>query len=207
MKKKLPRSFYTRENVVEISRELLGKFLLTKINNVITGGMIVETEAYRGMDDKACHANNNKRTKRTQIFYGNGGFAYIYLCYGIHHLFNIITNKEHVADAVLIRAIEPHIGIDVMLQRRNMHQPHHSLTKGPGSMSQALGITTKHYGTDLLGQTIWLEDRGVKLTENEIASTPRIGIDYAGDHATRPWRFFVKNNPWVSGKNKKISAP
>ena len=195
---KLTRDFYTRPDVALISQELLGKYLFTKIGGHVTAGMIVETEAYCGRNDKACHANNNKRTPRTEVMYAEGGHAYLYLCYGIHHLFNIVTNVEGTADAVLIRALEPVEGIDWMLLRRNMMLPKPALTAGPGSMSAALGITTKHYGHDLLGDTIWVEDRGIAVAQHHIIASPRVGVAYAGDDALRPWRYRIKGNQWTS---------
>jgi len=197
MHKKLPRSFYTREDVVIISRELIGNFLMTEINGVVTGGMIVETEAYNGVEDRASHAYKRKRTNRTEILYNKGGTAYVYLCYGIHHLFNVVTNKKDIPHAVLIRAIEPSEGIETMLKRRKKKELHYILTTGPGSVSQALGITTEKTGLDLLGNTIWIEYQGIDYSSDEIISSKRIGIDYAGEHAKRPWRFTLKDNPWV----------
>lgn len=194
---KLPRDFYTRADVTLISQELLGKYLFTNIGGHLTAGMIVETEAYCGRGDKACHANN-KRTPRTEVMYGDGGHAYVYLCYGIHHLFNIVTNVEGTADAVLIRAVEPVEGMDWMLSRRNMAQPKTTLTAGPGSLSAALGITTKHYGQDLLGDTIWVEDRGIDVAQQDIIASPRVGVAYAGEDALRPWRYRIKGNKWTS---------
>ena len=198
MKKKLPRSFYIRDDVVTISRELLGKFLMTKFNGVVTGGMIVETEAYNGIEDRASHAFNGRRTKRTEIMYSPGGIVYVYLCYGIHHLFNVVTNKNDTPHAVLIRAIEPLDGIELMLKRRRKSELTRNLCAGPGSMSQSLGITTYNTGLDLLGNTIWIEDRGIALKKNEIVSSKRIGVEYAGEHAKRLWRFTIKGNQWAS---------
>lgn len=195
---KLKRDFYTRPNVVQISREMLGKFLYTKIDGVLTGGMIVETEAYSGENDKACHASLGRRTSRNEIMYGEGGVAYVYLIYGIYNLFNIITNVEGKADAVLIRAIEPTEGLHEMQLRRNLPKVQHNLTAGPGLLTQALGITLKHYGTDMTGDTIWLEDRGVVIPDSEIVESPRVGVAYAGDHALLPWRFRIKGNKWTS---------
>jgi DNA-3-methyladenine glycosylase len=194
---KLPRDFYTRNDVVQIARELLGKKLCTHINGRLTSGMIVETEAYRGWGDKACHASENRKTPRTEIFYREGGVAYVYLCYGIHHLFNIITNEKDKADAVLIRAVQPLDGIDHMLQRRNFSALKFNLTAGPGALSQALGITTRHYGTDLLGNVIWLEEYE-HVAGSDIICRPRVGVSYAGADALLPWRFSIKNNEWVS---------
>ncbi|QCR23511.1 DNA-3-methyladenine glycosylase [Pontibacter sp. SGAir0037] len=197
---KLNKAFYTRANVVQVARELLGKYLFTDINGTITGGMVVETEAYAGEGDRACHAHLNKRTQRTEIMYHEGGVAYVYLVYGIYHLFNIITNIEGKADAVLVRAIAPETGVAEMLLRRKMPAVKPNLTAGPGVMSIALGIDKRLYGADLTGETIWLEDKKVIIPEENIAEGPRIGIDYAGEDALLPWRFWLKGNPWVSRK-------
>lgn len=199
---KLKQSFFEREDVVKISRELLGKYLFTEINGCISGGMIVETEAYNGRCDKACHAFN-RRTKRTEIIYDEGGKAYVYLCYGIHYLFNITTNKKGLADAILVRAIEPIEGIDLMLKRRNKTKVTPQLTAGPGVLSQALGINKSHYGLPLNGSGVWLEDRGVEIKDEDIIAGPRIGVDYAGEDALLPWRFFIKGNKFVSRIKKQ----
>ena len=183
---------------MQISQELLGKVLCTNIGDQPTSGIIVETEAYSGRNDKACHAYLNRRTKRTEIFYQHGGLAYVYLCYGIHHLFNIVTNGAEEADAILIRAVEPLEGIEAMQARRNYSKLDRRLTAGPGSMSQALGIKVDHYGEPLDGETIWLEDRGINFAENEIIRGPRVGIDYAEEDALLPWRFRVKNSGFTS---------
>ncbi|NDK56114.1 DNA-3-methyladenine glycosylase [Pontibacter fetidus] len=197
---KLTKDFYTRPDVVHVAQELLGKYLYTAIDGMLTGGMIVETEAYSGENDRACHAHLNRRTARTEIMYHEGGVAYVYLVYGIYNLFNIITNVEGKADAVLIRAIAPEIGTEEMLLRRNMPTIKPNLTAGPGVLSIALGIKRKHYGEDLTGNTIWLEDKGITIPEEEIMAVPRVGIDYAGDDALLPWRFYVKGSKWVSKK-------
>lgn len=195
---KLERDFYLRDDVVRISRELLGKVLCTRFGGELTSGVITETEAYRGRGDKACHANDGRRTERTEVMYHRGGTAYVYLCYGIHHLFNVVTNREDTADAVLVRAVRPLEGAEIMIRRRERVEMEPELTAGPGRLTQALGITTGHYGSDLLGDTIWIEDRGLDEASGKIASGPRIGVDYAGDHAERPWRFWLKESPWVS---------
>lgn len=195
----LPRSFYTRTDVVRIARDLVGKVLCTRIGNEpLTSGLIVETEAYSGRDDRACHANNGRRTGRTEVMYHEGGIAYVYLCYGIHHLFNVVTNREGSADAVLIRAIEPIDGIEAILKRRNARTLNPSVTAGPGRLTQALGITTGHYGMDLRSDRIWIEDRGHSVSKDLIAESRRIGVDYAGEHAKRPWRFTIKDHKWIS---------
>jgi DNA-3-methyladenine glycosylase len=141
---KLKRSFYTRDNVVAVARELLGKFLITRIDGVLTSGMITETEAYGGISDRASHAYNGRRTNRTEIMFAEGGTAYVYLCYGIHHLFNVVTHKKDTPHAILIRAIEPVEGIDIMVERRKKERLDFSLTSGPGALSQALGIHVKN---------------------------------------------------------------
>lgn len=195
---KLQRPFYARPEVEIIAQELLGKYLFTQINGVRTGGIITETEAYSGTNDKACHSNNNKRTPRTEVMFGPPGFAYVYLIYGIYSLFNVVTNEEGKADAVLIRAIEPTDGVEEMLLRRNLQKIAPNLTSGPGLLAQALGITTWHYGTDLTGDQIWIEDRGKLVADNQIIASPRVGVAYAQEDALRPWRFRLKGSLWTS---------
>ena len=195
---KLPQSFYTRPNVVEISRDLIGKYLFTQIEGELTGGKILETEAYDGRKDKACHAFL-KRTKRTEVMYENGGIAYIYLCYGIHHLFNIVTNKNGLADAILIRAIEPLVGEDLMRSRRNNAR---NIASGPGVLSQSLSLHKELTGIDLTGDQVWIaQNKNDQLPQ--IETDVRIGIDYAGEDALLPWRFLWKDHPLVSVPKKK----
>lgn len=197
---KLQEIFYTRENVVQVAKELLGKTIHTRINGNYASAKITEVEAYSGRNDKACHANNGVRTARTEIMYAKGGHAYVYLCYGIHHLFNIVTNREGLADAVLVRAVEPIEGQPLMLERRKKAKINKVLTSGPGTLTQALGIKTKeHYGKWLLDDEIWITDAKV-LTENEIVTSTRIGVDYAEEDALKPWRFYIKDNQWISKK-------
>jgi DNA-3-methyladenine glycosylase len=198
MSEKLPRSFYLRHDVVDVARDLLGKYLVTEFDGVLTSAKIVETEAYKGSTDRACHAFNYRKTKRTEVMFENGGVAYVYLCYGIHHLFNIITNIEGEPDAVLIRAAEPLEGVEEMLARREMNELETRLTAGPGSLSKALGIRKELTGIDLSDDKIWLEDRGETIDPELIIASPRVGIDYAGEDAKLPWRFRVKNSKWVS---------
>lgn len=197
---KLPESFYQRENVVLIAKELLGKTIHSMVNGELTSARITEVEAYSGLNDKACHANNGIRTKRTEVMYAEGGHAYVYLCYGIHHLFNIVTNARDRADAVLVRTVEPLEGVDIMLERRRKESLDKTLTSGPGTLSQALGIKTKtHYGKWLLDNDIWLEDSR-NLSSDEIITSTRIGVDYAEEDALKPWRFYIKDNQWISKK-------
>ena len=188
---KLDESFYIRNDVVKISRELLGKVLVTKSGSKITSGIITETEAYKGIVDKASHAYNNRRTQRTEIMYRTGGTAYIYLCYGIHSLFNVVTNEENIPHAVLIRSIVPDKGLKWMLNRRGVKAAGKKTFSGPGSVSQALGIHYSDSGLSLFGNKIWIEDTGHKVRPGQIKATPRIGVDYAGEDARLPYRFFI----------------
>ncbi|MCE3227487.1 MAG: 3-methyladenine glycosylase [Bacteroidetes bacterium] len=192
----LPASYYQRKNVVAIARDLIGKTLVTRINNKITAGIITETEAYAGVIDKAAHSYGGRRTKRTETMYSEGGVSYVYLCYGIHHLFNIVTNSKDVPEAVLIRAIHPTRGIPEILKRRNAKSLTKNLCVGPGKVSAALGIRTNHDNISLMGKTIWLEDEGIKINPKKIHVGPRIGIDYAGEDALLPYRFWIDNIEW-----------
>jgi DNA-3-methyladenine glycosylase len=198
MSDKLPLSFYTRPDVIQVARDLIGKYLFTHIDGLLTGGRIVETEAYRGENDLACHANGGRRTPRTEIMYHEGGVAYVYLIYGLYALFNVITNVAGKADAVLIRAIEPVAGIPEMLRRRHHPRLSPKLTAGPGVLTRALGIQTYHYGTALTGNLIWLEDRQDVVPQDQLIVSPRVGVAYAGEDALHPWRFRLRNNPWTS---------
>jgi len=200
--KKLGIDFYQRANVLQIARELLGKILVTKWNGIETSGRIVEVEAYNGAIDNASHASGGRRTNRNEIMYADGGVAYVYLCYGIHHLFNVVTNKKETPHAILIRALEPIKGIDMMLERTGKIQLDNSLTRGPGNVSKALGIFTNHTGESLLSKTLFIAEDGFVSNKKNIAASPRIGVDYAGEDAKLPYRFFIKGNPFVSGKPK-----
>ena len=194
---KLNEAFYQRTNVVKIAKELLGKVLYTRIDGVLTGGMIVETEAYSWME-RGCHAYGSRKTGRNAIMFREGGFAYVYMCYGIHYLFNVVTNREEIPEAVLIRALEPLTGLNEMKTRRNIFQNGFHLTSGPGKLTKAMGIGRSFNGKSLLDDEIWIEDSGMKLASRDIVASERIGIDYAGEDALLPWRFSVKGNAWVS---------
>jgi DNA-3-methyladenine glycosylase len=199
---KLPQSFYLGSDVVAISKKLLGKYLFTSIDGLVSGGFIVETEAYNGAIDKASHAYGNRRTKRTEVMFEEGGVAYVYLCYGIHEMLNVVTSAEGHAQAILIRAIEPTEGIETMLLRRNMHKVKPNITAGPGSVAKALGIDRRLNGISLQGDALWIEDRGISFSDDQVAAVPRIGVAYAGQDALLPYRFYVKGNPFVSKPNK-----
>jgi DNA-3-methyladenine glycosylase len=196
MYSKLPKSFYLRKDVIQISKDLLGKVLVTNIDGIITSGIITETEAYHGPEDKASHAYNNRRTPRTEVFFHEGGIGYVYLCYGIHNLFNVVTNHADIPHAILIRAIEPLEGIDYMMQRRGKIKIDKTLSSGPGALSQALGISKKHNKISLTENTIWIEDRNIVV--ESIHATTRVGIDYAEEYKDKPWRFYIKGNKWIS---------
>jgi DNA-3-methyladenine glycosylase len=199
----LNNHFYRGKNVLQIARQLLGKIIVTQINGQLTSARIVETEAYIGLTDKASHSYAGKRTLRNEHMYGPGGIAYVFICYGMHHLFNVVTNKQEVPDAVLIRAAEPLTGIEIMLQRTGKSQPDNNLTRGPGNMSKALGITKIHSGISLHSTEIFIADDGYALPNDAIAASKRIGIDGAGEDALLPYRFYVRGNKYVSGSQVK----
>ena len=197
MDKKLPREFYTRPNVLEVARDLLGKKLVVPgRNGQRVSGIIVETEAYRGPEDRASHAWNGRRTQRTETMYGAGGTAYVYFVYGMYNQFNVVTNVKDIPHAVLVRALEPSDGRAVM-RRRRRGRSEYELTSGPGRLCLAMGIDRKLDKADLLGNRVWLED-GISISPRQIARGPRIGIDYAEKWIDKPWRFWVKDNPFVS---------
>jgi DNA-3-methyladenine glycosylase len=197
---KLPLIFYQQANVVNVTKSLLGKSVYTHFNGVTTGGIITEVEAYSGRNDKASHASNGLRTARTEVMYNAGGCTYIYLCYGIHQMLNIVTNKAGLADAVLIRAFEPVLGIDEMQRRRKLPKLAKALTAGPSNVGKALGLDFKlHNGLDLTTDQIWIED-GPIVREEDIILSRRIGVDYAEEDALKLWRFYIKDSQWISKK-------
>lgn len=197
--KKLPLSFYLRDDVVAIARELLGKVLVTAWEGEVTAGRIVETEAYAGELDRASHASKG-RTERTEVMFGAGGRAYVYLCYGIHQMFNIVTSREGEPHAILIRAVEPLEGREIMLQRTGKTKWDNNITSGPGRVGRAFGFHTSQCGLSLTGDELYIADDGFQLTDEDIVSSPRIGVDYAGEHAAWHYRFYLKDSPYVSGK-------
>ncbi|RYY72194.1 MAG: DNA-3-methyladenine glycosylase [Chitinophagaceae bacterium] len=201
--KRLPASFYKRKDVVAIARELIGKIVVTHIEGIRTSGRIVETEAYVAFVDRASHAFNGRRTAKNEHMYGAAATSYIYICYGIHQMLNIVTNEKDVPDAVLIRALEPIDGIPEMLTRTGKSKLDYTLTKGPGNVGKALGLFKTHSGISLMDESIALFDDKFKLNANDIGVSKRIGVDYAGKDALLPYRFFIKGNPFVSGKPNK----
>ena len=203
---KIPREFYTRSNVLEVARDLLGKKLVVlNKNGARVAGIIVETEAYRGPEDRASHAYNGRRTNRTETMYGIGGTAYVYFVYGMYHQFNIVTNVADVPHAILVRAVEPAEGLDIMRRRRS-GRSEYELTSGPGRLCLALGIDRRLDKADLLGERVWIEE-GVSISPRQIARGPRVGIDYAESWITKPWRFWVRDNPFVSRIKSVLKKP
>lgn len=197
--KYLPKSFYQGDDVTLIARNLLGKQLITVVNGVTTGGIIVETEAYSGATDRACHAFPDKKTARTAVMYLPGGVAYVYFVYGMHHMFNVVTNVAGRADAILIRAIEPTIGLATMKARRGIDLLDYRLTGGPAKTAQALGIDLSFNREDLQGNKVAVIE-GVEVAGSALAISPRIGVDYAGEDAQLLWRFYIQDNIFVSRK-------
>ena len=198
--KKLDQSFYDRKEVVLIAKELLGKILSTRFDGIRTSGRIVETEAYAGTGDRASHAFGGRRTARSEDLYGEPGTVYMYICYGMHHLFNVITNKKNIPHGVLIRAIEPMEGIEQMIIRTGKLTADYTLTRGPGNLSRALGLTKKHTGTNLFSGEILIMDDGLRYKNDQILATKRIGVESAGEDAELRYRFIVKGNPYVSAR-------
>ncbi len=200
--KKLGIDFYNRKDVVQIAKELLGKIVVTSFNGQTTSGRIVETEAYMALTDKASHSFSGKRTNRNEHMYSPAGTAYVYICYGMHQMLNVVTNDEGIPDAILIRAVEPIEGINLMLQRTGKPYADYTLTKGPGNVGKAFGIYKHHSGLLLLDNLLFIMDDKKRYGNDEIGISARIGIESAGQDALLPYRFYIKDNKYVSGKNK-----
>jgi len=199
---KLKRSFYLREDTIEIARDLLGKLIVVPDENGRrVSGMIVETEAYLGTTDRAAHSYNGRRTPRNEVTYGKGGHVYVFFIYGMYYQLNVVTGKVDQPHVVLIRAIEPVEGIETMRERRGAMKDR-NLTSGPGKLCIALNIDRSLNGEDLLAKKIWLEDHRT-FHEDQIATGKRIGIDYAAEDAEKPWRFWVKGNEFISKPIRK----
>jgi DNA-3-methyladenine glycosylase len=198
--KKLELSFYDRKDVVYIARDLLGKILVTQIDGIRSSGRIVETEAYAGVEDRASHAFGGRRTTRSEHLYGNPGTVYVYISYGMHHLVNVVTNKKNIPHAVLIRALEPVEGIGEMLGRTGKSHLDHTLTRGPGNLARAMGMSKIHNGGNLFSEEVFIVDDGFRYKKDQILATKRIGVESAREDAELPYRFIVKGNPYVSAK-------
>ncbi len=196
---KIPESFYLQHDVIEIARSLIGMKLYTKINGEITGGIIAETEAYAGIGDKASHAYGGRKTKRTEVMFRQGGIAYVYFSYGMHHLFNVVTAEADIPHAVLIRGIIPETGIKWILKRRKNLRVSSDLVNGPAKLCQALGITLKQNTISLQSDIIWIE-AGISVPPTQIICTHRVGIAYAEDDANLPYRFILKDKNYRTAK-------
>ena len=193
---KLPSAFYQEDDVVKVAVDLLGKILVTNFDDGITSGIIVETEAY-SWRERGCHAYRGKMTKRNAAMFQHGGVSYVYLCYGMHELFNVVTSKEGIGEAVLVRALQPEDGQQIMLARCGASKLKR-ITAGPGKLTKALGITRQQNLTDLSGDEIWIEDRSLVVRPSQVLASPRIGLNFGGPDALLPWRFTIKGNEWVS---------
>ena len=189
--RKLPPSYYLNDDVVSIAKSLLGKYLFCNADRILTGGIISETEAYKGVNDKASHSYAGKLTDRTKIMYEKGGIAYIYLCYGMHYLLNVVTADINTPHAVLIRAIYPITGVNEMLIRTGKSKLDYNLTNGPGKLTKAMGITKKLNGASYQENDIWIEDHGIIINKDDIMTGPRIGVGYAEEDALLPYRFVI----------------
>lgn len=201
--KKLGNQFYAKDDVVKLAADLIGKVLVTTFDGLITSGRIVETEAYVGLTDKASHSYGGKRTARNEHMYAIAGTAYVYICYGMHHLFNVVTNRKDIPDAILIRAIDPIQGIPIMLRRTNKKILDFTLTRGPGNAAKALGISKIHSGSDLRENTIYIANDGYKLNNQLLGVSRRIGVESSGEAALLPYRFYIKGNKFVSSSPNK----
>lgn len=202
--KQLPVIFFDRDDVVQIARDLLGKLVITEIGGEMTGGRIVETEAYIGITDKASHSFGGRRTPKNEHMYSAAATSYIYICYGMHQMLNIVTNKKGIPDAILIRAIQPEIGIDVMERRTGKEPGDHTLTKGPGNVGKALGLTKINSGISLIkGEIRIYKDDESEVRLASIGISKRIGVESAGADGLLPYRFYIKGNKFVSGRPVK----
>lgn len=199
---KLTRDFYCRD-ALTVARELLGKELVRKNGHQEIRCRIVETEAYMGPEDRACHAWNNKRTKRTEVMFHSGGKAYIYFIYGSSWCLNIVTGMQDTPEAVLIRAVEPVAGLDHIRENREIKsKKKEDLCNGPGKLCKALALSGDFNGYDLIGGNDLYITEGTDISEEEIKAGKRINIDYAGEYRDKPWRFWFVNNSWVSVKER-----
>ena len=198
--KKLPLDFYTRKDVIQIARELIGKILVTHLPDGITSGRIVETEAYIGLTDRASHSFGGRRTARNEHMYASGGSSYVYICYGMHQMFNVVTNEKGIPDAVLIRALEPLEGIEIMLSRTGKKKLDHTLTRGPGNLGKAMGIHKGLSGLNLRDEHLYIAEDGFHPKPDDIVVTSRIGVEPAGKDALLPYRFILRNNKYVSAR-------
>lgn len=196
--RRLPRSFYLQDSRT-VARELIGKVLARRVGNAVLAGRIVETEAYAGACDAASHAYRNRRTDRTDILFGAGGYAYVFLIYGLHACMNVVAGEENCGEGVLLRALEPLRGIEIMRRARGCADPCR-LCAGPGNLTRAMGITTADYGLDLCGDTLYIEDDGFLAPPALVKTSPRIRVEYADEDGLLPWRFYLAGSDCISEK-------
>lgn len=190
---RLGRDFFAR-GVLQVAKDLVGAVLVHDNGRQVLAGRVVETEAYRGPEDRAAHSYGGRRTPRTEVMFGPAGYAYLFFIYGKHWNFNVVTGQAGEPQAVLIRAVEPVVGKALMATRRSRPEESLELTNGPGKLCQAFGLDRRSYGQDLCGDTVYFMDGPA----SKVRRSARIGVDYAGAWAERPWRFFEADNPWVS---------
>ena len=195
----IPKKYFQNPDILFLAKDLLGKVLCTDFNDEYCEAIIVETEAYKAPEDKGSHAYQNLRTKRTEIMFEEGGYAYVYLCYGIHAMVNVVTGPKNMAHAILIRAVEPLKNVAIMADRVRTKKKNELLGSGPGNVCKAMGIATRHNAEKLyLKGNIWIEDRKESIDKSNIISSPRVGIKYADEWAYKNWRFYIKGHPSVS---------
>ncbi len=202
----IPKDYYQSTNVCNLAKHLLGKIIISRIDNKFCSAIISETEAYQGPHDRASHSYNNRRTPRNNTMYLEGGRAYIYICYGMHHLFNVVTAPENIAHAILIRAVDPIEGVEYMLKRRSLIKMESRVTKGPGALSVALGINKTLDGIELWNNSspLQIHDDGVIIDKIDIGVSPRIGVESSGEAAFYPWRYFIKSSRYVSAHKRFV---
>ncbi len=199
MSRVIPKNYYQNPDTLYLAKDLLGKTLFTHFKQQLCSAKIIETEAYIAPDDRGSHAYNNLRTKRTETMFGEGGRAYIYLCYGIHSMVNVVTGPKESAHAVLIRAVEPLSNFSAMKSRVKTKKKDILLGSGPGNVCKSMGITTQHNNLEFFTkENIWIEDNNITIDNSQIIESPRVGIAYAKEWANRNWRFYIKDHPSVS---------
>jgi DNA-3-methyladenine glycosylase len=191
----LPRAFYARP-VLTVAKDVIGKVLVHRTPEGVLAGRIVEAEAYRGPEDRAAHSWAGRRTPRTEAMFGPPGFAYVFFVYGMHWHLNLVTTRADAPHAVLLRALEPLVGAELMAQRRGLPEANVNLSNGPGKLCQAFGIGREHYGVDLTRGALFLSEP--PTPPGKLGRSARIGVDYAEAWADKPWRFFELDNRWVS---------
>lgn len=184
--------------MLTVAKDVIGKVLVHRTRQGLMAARIVEAEAYRGPEDRAAHSWGGRRTARTEAMYGPPGFAYVFFVYGMHWHMNLVTTREGAPHAVLLRAVEPLVGAELMSRRRGLPETNVNLSNGPGKLCQAFDITKRHYGVDLTSGNLFLSESASPSQRPKLGRSARIGVDYAEAWAEKPWRFFELGNRWVS---------